>query len=244
MSMKIADPAGDGIGTEIVAQAVQVLQALGAAAWRWTPAAGRRRRLRRARPPAARGHARSSRRRPTPSSSAPVGDWKYDTPRARASARAGDPRACASTWASSPTCARRCATQSSTHASSAEARGGGGPGHPHHPRADRRHLLRPAARHAHGRDGHWPAPRAFDTMRYSRRARSRRIAHVAFEAARKRAGARAAARWTRPTCWRPSSSGATSSPRCTGDYPDVELAHMYVDNAAMQLVRAARSSST
>jgi hypothetical protein len=32
-----------------------------------------------------------------------------------------------------------------------------GPGHPHHPRADRRHLLRPAARPPHGH--RWPLPR-------------------------------------------------------------------------------------
>jgi 3-isopropylmalate dehydrogenase len=45
-------------------------------------------------------------------------------------------------------------------------------------------------------------------MRYSE-PEIRRIAHVAFQAAAKR-GKRCAA-WTRPTCWKPSSSGKTSS---------------------------------
>ncbi len=52
----------------------------------------------------------------------------------------------------------------------------------------------------------------FDTMRYTE-GEIRRIAHVAFQAARKR-GKRVTAS-TRPTCSRPASSGAMSSPTCT-----------------------------
>ena len=75
----------------------------------------------------------------------------------------------------------------------------------------------------------------FDTMRYSE-PEIRRIAHVAFQAARKR------------------SKRLTSVDKANvletfqfwkdimidvhKEYPDIELDHMYVDNAAMQLVRA------
>ncbi|WP_198972195.1 3-isopropylmalate dehydrogenase [Xylophilus sp. ASV27] len=85
-------------------------------------------------------------------------------------------------------------------------------------------------------DGHFPgAEEAFDTMRYSR-PEIERIAHVAFQAARKR------------------SKRVTSVDKANvletfqfwkdvvtdvhKDYPDVALDHMYVDNAAMQLVKA------
>ena len=88
-------------------------------------------------------------------------------------------------------------------------------------------------------DGHFPgAEEAFDTMRYSR-PEIERIARVAFEAARKR------------------SNKVTSVDKANvletfqfwkdvvidvhKEYPDVELQHMYVDNAAMQLVKAPKS---
>jgi len=74
----------------------------------------------------------------------------------------------------------------------------------------------------------------FDTMRY-RESEIRRIAQVAFDAARKRA---------RRVCsvdkanvletsqlWREVLSAEAAK------YPDIELSHMYVDNCAMQLVR-------
>lgn len=77
----------------------------------------------------------------------------------------------------------------------------------------------------------------FDTMRYSE-SEIRRIARVAFEAARKRA---------RRVCsvdkanvletsqlWRDVVSAEAKH------YPDIELSHMYVDNCAMQLVRNPR----
>jgi 3-isopropylmalate dehydrogenase len=79
------------------------------------------------------------------------------------------------------------------------------------------------------------APEAFDTMRYSR-PEIERIAHVAFQAARKR------------------NKRVTSVDKANvletfqfwkdvvievhAQYPDIELDHMYVDNAAMQLVKA------
>ncbi|MBP9928761.1 MAG: 3-isopropylmalate dehydrogenase [Rhodoferax sp.] len=84
-------------------------------------------------------------------------------------------------------------------------------------------------------DGHFPgSEEAFDTMRYSR-PEIERIAHVAFQAARKR------------------SKRVTSVDKANVletfqfwkdvvtdvglEYPDVKLDHMYVDNAAMQLVK-------
>ena len=88
-------------------------------------------------------------------------------------------------------------------------------------------------------DGHFPgADEAFDTMRFTR-PEIERIARVAFEAARKR------------------SKRVTSVDKANvletfqfwkdvvidthKDYPDVELQHMYVDNAAMQLVKAPKA---
>jgi len=88
-------------------------------------------------------------------------------------------------------------------------------------------------------DGHFPgAEEAFDTMRYSR-PEIERIAHVAFQAARKR------------------NKKVTSVDKANvletfqfwkdvvievhAQYPDVALEHMYVDNAAMQLVKAPKN---
>ena len=75
----------------------------------------------------------------------------------------------------------------------------------------------------------------FNTMRYSE-SEIERIARVAFEAARKR---------HRKLCSVDKANVLEASElwrevvgRVAGDYPDVELSHMYVDNAAMQLVRA------
>ena len=75
----------------------------------------------------------------------------------------------------------------------------------------------------------------FNTMRYSE-SEIERIAQVAFEAARKR---------HRKLCSVDKANVLEASElwrevvgRVAGDYPDVELSHMYVDNAAMQLVRA------
>src|SRR5438552_9331901 len=74
----------------------------------------------------------------------------------------------------------------------------------------------------------------FDTMRYSE-SEIRRIARVGFEAARKR---------SRKLCSVDKANVLDTSilwrevVTATGrDYPDIALSHMYVDNAAMQLVR-------
>jgi 3-isopropylmalate dehydrogenase len=85
-------------------------------------------------------------------------------------------------------------------------------------------------------DGHFPgAPEAFDTMRYSR-PEVERIAHVAFQATRKRnkkvTSVDKANVLETFQFWR---DVVTEVHR---EYPDVELEHMYVDNAAMQLVKA------
>jgi 3-isopropylmalate dehydrogenase len=75
----------------------------------------------------------------------------------------------------------------------------------------------------------------FDTMRYAR-PEIERIAHVAFQAARKRSG--------RLTSVDKSNVLETFQlwkdvvTEVHAQYPDVVLDHMYVDNAAMQLVRA------
>jgi 3-isopropylmalate dehydrogenase len=88
-------------------------------------------------------------------------------------------------------------------------------------------------------DGHFPgADEAFDTMRYSR-PEIERIARVAFEAARKRRGKVTSVDKANVLVtfqfWRDVVTEVHA------DYPDVALEHMYVDNAAMQLVRAPKS---
>ncbi|MCZ2496017.1 3-isopropylmalate dehydrogenase [Xylophilus sp. Kf1] len=85
-------------------------------------------------------------------------------------------------------------------------------------------------------DGHFPgSEEAFDTMRYSR-PEIERIAHVAFKAAQKRSG--------RVTSVDKANVLETFQlwkdvvTEVGQQYPDVQLDHMYVDNAAMQLVKA------
>jgi 3-isopropylmalate dehydrogenase len=75
----------------------------------------------------------------------------------------------------------------------------------------------------------------FDTMKYSE-SEIRRIAHVGFQTARKR---------NRKLCSVDKANVLDTSilwreivTAVGREYPDVELSHMYVDNAAMQLVRA------
>ena len=84
---------------------------------------------------------------------------------------------------------------------------------------------------------------AYDTTPYSER-EILRVARVAFEAARRRSGTVAAPRPPKVTSvdkanvletsrlWRETVTALHAS-----EYADVELEHMYVDNAAMQLVR-------
>ncbi|MGB5063599.1 MAG: 3-isopropylmalate dehydrogenase, partial [Candidatus Competibacter sp.] len=75
----------------------------------------------------------------------------------------------------------------------------------------------------------------FNTMRYSE-SEIERIARVAFEAARKRH--RTLCSVDKANVLEASELWREVVGRVAGDYPDVALSHMYVDNAAMQLVRA------
>jgi 3-isopropylmalate dehydrogenase len=86
------------------------------------------------------------------------------------------------------------------------------------------------------------APEAFDTMRYAR-PEIERIAHVAFQAARKRAsaGGRQGGRVTsvdKANVLETFQFWKDIVTEVHAQYPDVALDHMYVDNAAMQLVKA------
>ena len=85
-----------------------------------------------------------------------------------------------------------------------------------------------------GIEGEGAARTGFDTMKYSE-AEIERITHVAFEAARKRG---------KKVCSIDKANVLSTSvlwrevvERVAKEYPDIELSHMYVDNAAMQLVR-------
>ncbi len=79
------------------------------------------------------------------------------------------------------------------------------------------------------------AREGFDTMRYSE-PEIRRIAHVAFQAAQKRSKRLTSVDKANVLetfqFWKDIMIDVSK------EYPDVELDHMYVDNAAMQLVRA------
>ena len=88
-------------------------------------------------------------------------------------------------------------------------------------------------------DGHFPgAEEAFDTMRYSR-PEIERIAHVAFQAARKRS--RKLTSVDKANVLETFQFWKDVVTEVHALYPDVELQHMYVDNAAMQLVKAPKS---
>jgi len=85
-------------------------------------------------------------------------------------------------------------------------------------------------------DGHFPgAEEAFDTMRYSK-PEIERIAHVAFQAARKRS--KKVTSVDKANVLETFQFWKDVVTEVHAQYPDVELEHMYVDNAAMQLVRA------
>ena len=79
------------------------------------------------------------------------------------------------------------------------------------------------------------ATEAFDTMRYSR-PEIERIAHVAFQAARQR-GKRVTS-VDKANVLETFQFWKDIVTEVHAQYPDVELDHMYVDNAAMQLVKA------
>ena len=85
-------------------------------------------------------------------------------------------------------------------------------------------------------DGHFPgAEEAFDTMRYSR-PEIERIAHVAFQAARKRS--KRVTSVDKANVLEPFRFWKDVVTEVHKESPDVALDHMYVDNAAMQLVKA------
>lgn len=85
-----------------------------------------------------------------------------------------------------------------------------------------------------GREGKGPEERAWDTLVYNR-AEIERITRMAFEAARVRRGkvtsVDKANVLTTMVLWREVVNGIAA------DYQDVELGHIYIDNATMQLVR-------
>jgi len=88
-------------------------------------------------------------------------------------------------------------------------------------------------------DGHFPgAEEAFDTMRYSR-PEVERIAHVAFQAAMKRSKKVTSVDKANVLetfqLWKDVVTDVAKQ------YPEVKLDHMYVDNAAMQLVKAPKA---
>ncbi len=82
------------------------------------------------------------------------------------------------------------------------------------------------------------ADEAFDTMRYSR-PEIERIAHVAFQAARKR-GKRLTS-VDKANVLETFQFWKDVVTEVHAQYPDVALTHMYVDNAAMQLVKAPKA---
>ncbi len=85
-------------------------------------------------------------------------------------------------------------------------------------------------------DGHFPgAEEAFDTMRYSK-PEIERIAHVAFQAARMRS--KRVTSVDKANVLETFQFWKDVVTEVHAQYPDVELDHMYVDNAAMQLVKS------
>jgi len=85
-------------------------------------------------------------------------------------------------------------------------------------------------------DGHFPgSEEAFDTMRYSR-PEIERIAHVAFQAAQKRS--KRVTSVDKANVLETFQFWKDVVSEVSKQYPDVALDHMYVDNAAMQLVKA------
>ena len=88
-------------------------------------------------------------------------------------------------------------------------------------------------------DGHFPgAEEAFDTMRYSK-PEIERIAHVAFQAARRRNKKLTSV--DKANVLETFQFWKDVVTEVHAQYPDVALDHMYVDNAAMQLVKAPKA---
>ena len=88
-------------------------------------------------------------------------------------------------------------------------------------------------------DGHFPgAQEAFDTMRYSV-PEIERIAHVAFQAAMKRN--KKVTSVDKANVLETFQLWKDTVTEVAKQYPEVALDHMYVDNAAMQLVKAPKA---
>jgi 3-isopropylmalate dehydrogenase len=81
------------------------------------------------------------------------------------------------------------------------------------------------------------AREGFDTMRYAE-PEIRRIAHIGFQAAQKRNNKLCSV--DKANVLETSQLWRDIVTEVAAEYPDVTLSHMYVDNAAMQLVRAPR----
>ncbi len=230
--MKIAVLPGDGIGTEIVAEAVKVLNALDLKFEMETAPVG--------------GAAYEAAGHPLPEATlklakeadailfGAVGDWKYDTldrPLRPEQAILGLRKALGLFANFRPAI---CYEQL-THASSLKPelvagldiliiRELTGDIYFGQPRGRRTAV-----------DGHFPgAEEAFDTMRYSR-PEIERIASVAFEAARKRG--KKVTSVDKANVLETFQFWKDVVTEVHKDYQDVELEHMYVDNAAMQLVK-------
>jgi 3-isopropylmalate dehydrogenase len=231
--MKIAILPGDGIGTEIVAEAVKVLQALGLAFESETALVG--------------GAAYEAHGHPLPDSTlqlarqadailfGAVGDWKYDTldrPLRPEQAILGLRKHLGLFANFRPAiCYEQLVDASSLKPELIAGldiliiRELTGDIYFGQPRGRRTAV-----------DGHFPgAEEAFDTMRYSR-PEVERIAHVAFQAARKRS--KRVTSVDKANVLETFQFWKDVVTEVAGQYPDVQLEHMYVDNAAMQLVRA------
>ncbi|WP_028202916.1 3-isopropylmalate dehydrogenase [Paraburkholderia nodosa] len=88
-------------------------------------------------------------------------------------------------------------------------------------------------------DGNFKGAReGFDTMRYAE-PEVRRIAHVAFQAAQKRQKKLTSV--DKANVLETSQFWKDIMIDVSKEYPEVELSHMYVDNAAMQLVKAPKA---
>jgi 3-isopropylmalate dehydrogenase len=231
--MKIAILPGDGIGTEIVAEAVKVLQTLGLAFESETALVG--------------GAAYEAQGHPLPDSTlqlarqadailfGAVGDWKYDTldrPLRPEQAILGLRKHLGLFANFRPAiCYEQLVGASSLKPELIAGldiliiRELTGDIYFGQPRGRRTAV-----------DGHFPgAEEAFDTMRYSR-PEVERIAHVAFQAARKRS--KRVTSVDKANVLETFQFWKDVVTEVAGQYPDVQLDHMYVDNAAMQLVRA------
>jgi 3-isopropylmalate dehydrogenase len=230
--MKIAVLPGDGIGTEIVAEAVKVLKVIDLP-FRDGNSPGRRRRFRGPRPSAAESTLNLAKASDAVLFGA-VGDWKYDKldrPLRPEQAILGLRKNLGLFANFRPAiCYEQLVSASSLKPELIAGldiliiRELTGDIYFGQPRGRRTAV-----------DGHFPgAEEAFDTMRYSK-PEIERIAHVAFQAARKRN--KKVTSVDKANVLETFQFWKDVVTEVHAQYPDVELEHMYVDNAAMQLVK-------